>query len=238
MIFLIIANQGRGRAIVSCPMTVATNWRMIAFAPHAAGANPTGAHMKTRFATFTLALATLAALPALAQESRPATPVPAPAATAPALPPAREADVATADAIVAALYDVISGKAGQARDWNRLRSLFIADGKLMAVGPRQTGGFGLRNMPVEEYIARAGKNFNELGFFEREVARSSDSYGQIVHLFSTYESRRAPEDAQPFQRGINSIQLYNDGARWWIVNVLWRAEDAKLPLPAHYLKSR
>ncbi len=194
--------------------------------------------MKTRFATFTLALASLAALPALAQDSRPAAATPATPAATPALPAAREADVASADAIVAALYDVISGKAGQARDWNRLRSLFIADGKLMAVGPRQTGGFGLRNMTIEDYISRAGKTFNEVGFFEREVARSSDTYGQIVHLFSTYESRHAPEDAQPFQRGINSIQLYHDGARWWIVNVLWRAEDAKLPLPAQYLKNR
>ena len=80
--------------------------------------------------------------------------------------------------------------------------------------------------------------FNDAGFFETELARTTDSFGQIVHVFSTYEARHAPADAKPFMRGINSIQLYNDGKRWWIVNLLWRAEDAKLALPERYLKSR
>ncbi|MGB9109115.1 MAG: hypothetical protein WCC39_10565, partial [Telluria sp.] len=74
--------------------------------------------------------------------------------------------------------------------------------------------------------------------FEREAARSTETFGQIVHVFSTYESRHAADDAKPFQRGINSIQLYHDGKRWWVVNVLWRAEDERLPLPERYLHSR
>jgi hypothetical protein len=57
-------------------------------------------------------------------------------------------------------------------------------------------------------------------------------------LFSTYESRHAIGDAQPFQRGINSIQLVNDGKRWWIVNLVWRGEDERLTLPERYLRSR
>ncbi|SDC45119.1 hypothetical protein SAMN05428966_101835 [Massilia sp. PDC64] len=165
----------------------------------------------------------------------PSTP---PVATPAATPAARPADVATVDGIVAALYDVISGTAGQPRDWDRMRSLFAPEGRLMAVGARPEGVYALRAMTVEDYIARNSKAFATMGFFEREAARSTETFGQIVHVFSTYESRHARGDAEPFQRGINSIQLYNDGKRWWIVNVLWRAEDASLRLPERYLPKR
>jgi hypothetical protein len=158
-----------------------------------------------------------------------------PAATPAASPAARPADVATVDGIVAALYDVISGTAGQPRDWDRMRSLFAPEGRLMAVGARPEGVYALRAMTVEDYISRNAKAFATMGFFEREAARSTETFGQLVHVFSTYESRHARGDAEPFQRGINSIQLYNDGKRWWIVNVLWRAEDASLRLPERYL---
>jgi hypothetical protein len=166
---------------------------------------------------------------------------PAPAApAAPASPAvtARAADVESIDGIVAALYDVISGEAGKPRDWNRMRSLFAPEGRLMAVGARPDGVVALRAMTVEDYIGRNAKAFATMGFFEREAARTTETFGQIVHVFSTYESRHAAGDAKPFQRGINSIQLYNDGKRWWIVNLLWRAEDERLPLPERYLRSR
>ncbi|MET0208460.1 MAG: hypothetical protein ABW220_05430, partial [Burkholderiaceae bacterium] len=88
---------------------------------------------------------------------------------------------------------------------------------------------------VEDYIGRNAKAFATMGFFEREAARTSESFGQIAHVFSTYESRHAAGDAKPFQRGINSIQLAYDGKRWWIVNLVWRAEDKALPLPERYL---
>jgi hypothetical protein len=183
-----------------------------------------------------------AAQAARAQSGMPqaAAPVAATAATAAAVAAttavaARPADVATVDGIVAALYDVISGTAGQPRDWDRMRSLFAPEGRLMAVGARPESVVALRAMTVDDYITRNSKAFATMGFFEREAARSTETFGQIVHVFSTYESRHARGDAEPFQRGINSIQMYNDGKRWWIVNVLWRAEDASLRLPERYL---
>ena len=159
-------------------------------------------------------------------------------ASAPALhPAARAADVASVDAIIGALYEVVSGPAG-GRDWDRLRSLFAADARLGAIGARAAGGFGLRAMTVEDYIAAAGRNFSQGGFFESEVARTTDTFGQLVQVFSTYHARRAPTDAKPFLRGINSIQLYHDGSRWYVVSLLWRAEDDKLSLPERYLQNR
>lgn len=177
---------------------------------------------------------------ARAQTAAPAaTPAATPAAAAAPAPgdQARAADVDSIDGIVAALYDVISGAAGQPRDWNRMRSLFAPEGRLMAAVARPDGSYVLRGMGVEDYIGRNSKAFAGTGFFEKEAARTTETFGQIAQVFSTYESRHAAGDAQPFQRGINSIQLYHDGKRWWIVNVLWRAEDAKLPLPERYLRS-
>jgi hypothetical protein len=189
-----------------------------------------------------MAMGTMGAMTtAQAQAQATATPV---AVAAPAQAPvqapvqARSADVDSIDAIVAALYDVISGEAGKPRDWNRMRSLFAPEGRLMAVGRRPEGTVVLRTMTVEDYIARNSKAFATMGFFEREAARTSETFGQIAQVFSTYESRHAAADAKPFQRGINSIQLVHDGKRWWIVNLVWRAEDDSLALPERYLRKQ
>jgi len=169
-----------------------------------------------------------------------APPPPAQSAStpAPAATQARAADVESIDGIVAALYDVISGPAGKPRDWDRMRSLFAPEARLMIAVPHPDGSFALRVLTVEDYIGRNSKAFASMGFFERELARTSESFGQIAQVFSTYESRHATGDAKPFQRGINSLQLYNDGKRWWVVNLVWRAEDERLPLPERYLHSR
>ena len=178
-------------------------------------------------------IAAAAAAPAAAQPAQP------PVQTAPAQPAvSKEADGASVDSTVAALYDVISGPAGAPRNWNRMRALFAPDAKLMVITPTREGGFGLRTMTVEDYISRNMSAFNTSGFFEREIARSTESFGQLAHVFSTYELRRAPNDAKPFMRGINSIQLAHDGKRWWIANLVWRAEDSGLALPERYLQGR
>jgi len=165
------------------------------------------------------------------------TPMPQPlkAETTPA-PAASPADVGSLDAIIAAVYDVISGPAGKKRDWDRMRSLFIPGARLIPTGTRQAGGYGSRVFTVDEYIGRASGFFEKEGFYEREAARRTEQFGRIAHVFSTYESRHGADDAKPFQRGINSIQLMNDGTRWWIVTIFWQGEDEKNPLPEKYLK--
>jgi hypothetical protein len=165
------------------------------------------------------------------------TPMPAQtsAPAAPAAPAANPADVATMDSAIAALYDVISGPAGK-RNWDRFRSLFVPGARLIPTGPRPTGEIASRVMTVEDYAQRAGTFFEKEGFFEREAAHQTETFGNIAQVFSTYESRHAKDDAKPFQRGINSIQLMNDGKRWWVVTIFWQAEDQKNPLPEKYLK--
>ncbi len=150
------------------------------------------------------------------------------------IPAAAPADVESIDAIMAAVYDAISGPAGP-RDWERFRSLFIPEGRLIAVGRNREGQVGKQVMEVEDYISRADPYFRENGFFEREIARTTEQFGHIAHAFSTYESRNGVDDPEPFARGINSFQLMNDGERWWVVSIYWEAEAPDLLIPDKYL---
>ncbi|MBA3726039.1 MAG: hypothetical protein H0W86_06205 [Armatimonadetes bacterium] len=145
-------------------------------------------------------------------------------------------DVESIDAIVEAVYDVISGPAGKERDWERMRSLFLPDARMIAVGKRQNGDVVRRSMSVEDYIENSGPILKERGFFEKEIARRTEHYGNIAHVFSTYEARAKADDEKPFMRGINSFQLFDDGKRWWVVTIFWQAEDPATPLPNKYLK--
>lgn len=149
----------------------------------------------------------------------------------------RSADVGSLDGIVSALYDVISGPAGQKRDWDRMRSLFIPGARLIPAAYRPDSVPRPVVWDLEQYISRAGPGLESGGFFENEIARRVERYGGVTHIFSTYESRRTKADATPFARGINSIQLFFDGKRWWIVTIFWEAERPANPIPAPYLKS-
>ena len=149
--------------------------------------------------------------------------------------PANPKDVESAEALVAALYNVISGPAGEKRNWERMRTLFLPEGKLMATGKKPDGTMGKRIMTVEDYIATSGSFLEKEGFFEREIGRRMEQFGSVVHVFSTYDSKRKLTDEKPFMRGINSIQLWNDGKRWWIVSVFWQAETPDKKKKKKYL---
>ena len=151
-------------------------------------------------------------------------------------PTATTEDVASVDAIITALYDAISGPAGEARDWDRFRSLFVADAKLIPTGVRSGESKATaRVITVDEYIESSGSTLEERGFFESEIGRVTEQFGNIVHAFSTYDSRWTPE-GDVFQRGINSIQLLDDGERWWIVNIMWWGVGPDVEIPAKYRK--
>lgn len=154
----------------------------------------------------------------------------------PAWPGARAEDVRSVEAIVNALYDVISGPKGQARDWARMRSLFLPDGRLIpSRADRETHRADAVVLTIDGYIERSSGRMESEGFFERGVNNVVQQYGNIAQVWSTYESRHAASDARPFARGINSIQLLKSGERYYIVEVLWDAETPATPLPKEYL---
>lgn len=178
------------------------------------------------WASVALALVTA---PALAAQQ------PAPPSPGAPRPPANPADVGSMDAILAALYDVISGPAGQPRDWDRFHSLFAPGARLIPTRSRPDGSADAVVLDVQGYIDRTGPFFERNGFFEKELARRTDQFGHVAHAFSTYASYRSAQDSVPFSRGINSIQLLHDGSRWWVVTIFWDAERPGLMLPERYL---
>jgi len=171
------------------------------------------------------------------EQAKPKTEAPAPQgpATPPAPPAAKPADVASPDAILAATYDVISGPAGQKRDWDRFRSLFIPGARLIPSGAKKDGGFFVQVVTPDEYAKFADAYFEKNSFSETEIARKSERFGDIMHIFSTYASRHDAKDPEPFERGINSFQLFFDGKRWWVVTIYWAGETADNPIPKEFL---
>jgi hypothetical protein len=178
------------------------------------------------------------------------TPVPPPPPTLPPLvgaiaghrdwPAAKPDDVKSPDAILKAVYNVISGGKGQARDWNRMRSLFIPGARLIptitvAATADQPAHTDAVLLTIDDYIARSSGRMTASGFFEHSIHNEEENFGNIVQIWSTYESRHNVDDPKPFARGINSFQLLNDGKRFWIVNIFWDAESPEHPIPAKYL---
>ncbi|MFK2821050.1 hypothetical protein U0L90_13055 [Flavobacteriaceae sp. LMIT009] len=143
--------------------------------------------------------------------------------------------VQTLDSTLETLYAVISGEKGEERDWELFRYLFHADAKLIPSGKNREGKIGARYMTADDYINGSGKWLVENGFHEIEISRKVDTFGNITQVFSTYEAKRSKNDEKPFMRGINSIQLLNDGNRWWILNIYWTQESPTNPIPKQYL---
>jgi hypothetical protein len=163
-----------------------------------------------------------------AEQPQPA-PTAAPQSLSSRVPPANPADVNSIVAIMAAIYDVISGPPGT-RDWNRFRSLFVPEARLTSTTKSATSS-SVRLLAVDDYVNRAGKYFTTHGFFESAIVNHVERFGNIAQVFSSYESRNAAND-KPFVRGVNSIQLFNDGGRWWVLSILWDEESPTNPLPA------
>jgi hypothetical protein len=157
----------------------------------------------------------------------------------PDLPAARPADVASPEAIVAAVYDVISGPAEveRARDWDRLRALFLPGARFLLTRwhSPEGGDRVLRAWDVEAFVAAASGFYRESAFYEREVARRVDRFGCIAHVMSTYESRVGSEGSDPVARGINSVQVVYSRERWWIAHLVWDVETPTNPIPREYL---
>lgn len=170
-----------------------------------------------------LVLALTASRPTLAQEDQAAAP-PAPPAVDPA-------DVESIDAIIAALYDVISGPAGE-RDWDRFRSLFAPGATLSPMAPRPDGTIPVRVLTPEDYVQFGGTFFAQNPFFEVEAGRHLEQFGNVANAMSFYESRHAPEE-EPFTRGVNTITLLSDGTRWYVLSIAWDEVREGLPAPQY-----
>jgi hypothetical protein len=146
----------------------------------------------------------------------------------------RPEDVGTLDGILKAFYDVISGPAGQARQWSRDRSLYIPHVQFVSLSTDSSGAIRAGVMDHQEFVDLTNDGLVRRGFFEQEIHRITHRFGNVVHVFSTYEMREKV-DGPVFGRGINSVELFWDGARWWISAAQWDDERPGNPIPPEYL---
>lgn len=191
----------------------------------------------SRVAAIVSAAVALSGLPVAAQTSRDSQPAAPGRPVSEAASPAAARDVESLDAILGALYDVISGPAGRQPDWQRFRSLFAPGGRLI---PTARGTDGVTRPTVltpDEFARRVAPGLTQSGFYEREIGRRTERFGAVVHVMSAYDSRRAPADPRPFTRGINSIQLLDAGDRWYVVTVFWDVERPGTQIPTEYFQS-
>lgn len=139
------------------------------------------------------------------------------------------------DSILFTLYDVISGEKTEERNWELFRYLFKKDSKLISTRTTAEGKGDAFFMSVDQYVENASTFFKQNHFFEREIYRKTESFGPIAHILSTYETFNNRKAEEPVARGINSIQLLNDGNRWWIITIYWSSETKENQIPQEYL---
>lgn len=143
--------------------------------------------------------------------------------------------VKSLDSTLKNLYSVISGEKGEKRNWELFKYLFHPEAKLIPSWLTPNEKVGAKYLSPDDYIESSGKWLIENGFFEKEIYRTSNTFGPVCQVFSTYESYHSAEDSEPFMRGINSIQLLYDNSRWWIINIYWTQESKENPIPLNYL---
>jgi hypothetical protein len=137
------------------------------------------------------------------------------------------------DSIVTNLYSSISGDKTKERDWEHFKNLFHKDARVIYYdGKKDT----LISVTPKEYATKISEYLKTNNFYEREIFRKVDTYGPITQVFSTYESSVSDDKkVKPFEKGINSIQLLNDGRRWWVISIYWSRGTTETPIPKAYL---
>lgn len=127
-------------------------------------------------------------------------------------------------AAVEEMYAMISGPAGD-RDWSRQANCFLPDARQVRTWVDEQGRPQKKSMTLEEYERDTTPFFAANPFYEVETSRRIDRFGNMAHVWSSYEARRSPEDSVPERRGINSIQLFKAPDQGWrIVHMIWDNE--------------
>jgi hypothetical protein len=133
------------------------------------------------------------------------------------------------------LYELISGPAECRRPWDEIRRLFLEGALLRMVVMMDDGSYKMREWTIDEFAQDASGFYAEKGFWEKEISRQVVQFGNIAHVFSTYESRLKGPDGPPAVRGINSAQLIRGKDRWLIAGIVFQSEHEETPIPPDYL---
>ncbi len=136
------------------------------------------------------------------------------------------------------LYRLISGPAEQERPWNQIGSLFLPGARIRMELVEKDGALREVDWSVEQFSREAAEHYRQDGFWEREIAHRTERFGNIAHIFSTYESRVGDPQSSPVARGINSVQVLRRRGRWQIAGIVFQIEQMDTPIPKRYLPAR
>lgn len=154
---------------------------------------------------------------------------------APDRPEANPTDVKSPNALVEALVESVSSEAGERPEWNRYRSLFLPKARLIPTGRDSAGEPVHWVWTVQQLVENADTEERiEAHVVERLIHEEIDRFGDIAHVFYTYELFESADHAEPTSRGVASMQLWHDGDRWWIMTLTWHGEREGLPVPARF----
>ncbi|MFZ4377240.1 MAG: hypothetical protein ACOYN9_12860 [Saprospiraceae bacterium] len=140
----------------------------------------------------------------------------------------------TIDSLISRMYQVISIESAESRNWDVFRKLFRSEARINALGKDQRGEERFISLTVEDYIRGAEASFQKQRLNEQEIGRVVEEYGDMVHVFSSYETKDATNE-RILQRGINSIQLIYREERYWIVSLLFNPETKDNPITERHL---
>lgn len=142
-------------------------------------------------------------------------------------------DVSSIDGIMKTFYETISGGKGVARQWSRDRTLYLSDVRFVAMR-EDNGKISANVMNHAQYVNGSNEFLVTEGFTEREINRTVRKFGNLAHVFSVYEYETA--DKKSKGRGINSVEMFFDGKRWWISAVTWDEERENNKITKEFLK--
>lgn len=140
-------------------------------------------------------------------------------------------DLHDLDTVLEAFYASISGPAG-GQDWATSALLLHADARLVRTRLDEAGRPVAFSFSVDGYREATAPLLAGFDFYEKEVKRRTVRFGNVAQVFSAYEAYDRPDGGALLKRGMNMIHLFDDGARWWIMHVIWDDERRGLTLPA------
>lgn len=147
----------------------------------------------------------------------------------------RPEDVSSIDGMVKAYYEVVSGPAEKPRDWGRDATLYVPGIHFTIFREGKDGKTTMRSVSHQEFVNESEAAMKGKPFYEHEIHRIAHRAGNVAHVLSTGEQRSSP-DGTVQGHSIDSLELYWDGSRWWIVNAnIWEVEPGGKPLPAEFL---
>jgi len=132
------------------------------------------------------------------------------------------------DEVIAEMYASICFEEGQRPDWSRQVAIFAPGARMVRVTDD-----GIFEFDLQSYRANLEAMIDSgslPSFWESEIWRDTQQFGEVAHVLSAYEARRS-KNGDVVNRGVNSIQLFRRNDQWLISAMLWRREGKSVRIP-------